>query len=88
MSKKETINRTFSWKSFYNSIPWIILLISIVLLLIGYSVDFQNKNTETFFRTIGATALVSGLFSFLRKSSQYSDIYKEELLSIMYDAER
>lgn len=49
--------------------------------------DFENKNIETFFRTIGATALASGLFSFLMKSSQYSDIYKEELLSIMYDAE-
>lgn len=87
MSKKEIINRTFSWKSFYNSMPWIILIISIVLLIIGYSVDFQNDEIKTFFKTIGATALASGLFSFLMKSSQYSDIYKEELLSIMYDAE-
>jgi len=87
MSKKETINRTYSWKSFYNSMPWVILLISSLLLIIGYSVDFENKNIETFFRTIGATALASGLFSFLMKSSQYSDIYKEELLSIIYDAE-
>lgn len=87
MSKTETTGRIFSWKSFYNSMPWIILFISIVLLLIGYSVEFENVNIETFFRTIGATALASGLFSFLMKSSQYSDIYKEELLSIIYDAE-
>jgi hypothetical protein len=87
MSKKETINRTFSWKSFYNSMPWIILTISIVLLIIGYCVEFQSDDMKTFFRTIGATALASGLFSFLMKSSQYSDIYKEELLSIMYDTE-
>ena len=67
--------------------PWIILSISILLLIIGYSVEFQSKNIETFLRTIGATTLASGLFSFLLKSSQYSDIYKEELLSIMYDAD-
>lgn len=87
MSKKETINRTFSWKSFYISMPWIILSISILLLILGYSLDFQNENIKNFFRTIGATTLASGLFSFLMKSSQYSDIYKDELLSIMYNAE-
>lgn len=87
MGKKETIHKTFSKKSFFNSIPWLIVAISVALLAFGYFAGLEESQFRTFCRTIGATALASGLFSFLMKSSQYSDIYKEELLSIMYDTE-
>ena len=87
MSKQETLKKIFSWKSFFNSMPWIILSLSIVLLIIGYFGGLEDNELRGFYRTIGTTAFASGLFSFLMKSSQYSDIYKEELLSIIYDTE-
>lgn len=81
------IKRIFNQKTFYLAIPWVSLFASLSFLWLGYSIDFKDKKIETIFKTLGNTLLTGGLFSFLVKSMQYADLYKDQLINIIYNTE-
>ena len=66
-----------------NSIPIIFITGGVISLLLG-KFSMSDSDWKVFFNTVGTTILSGGVFSFILKYLQFSKIFKDDLLDIIY----
>lgn len=79
------IQKIYNSKGFQTALPWIILLLGGLSLSYGTFGTFRNDNWSEFYKTLGKSFLIGGIFGVLLKSMQFLGIFKDELVKIIYE---
>lgn len=80
------INKIYSNKSFQSALPWLMLILGLLCLTFGTFNESENKKLLDFLKELGKAILIGGVFAVLLKSIQFMGVFKEALISIVYEA--
>lgn len=79
------LNKVYSNKTFQSALPWIMLIVGLISLLYGIFNKTADENFLAFARDSGKAILTGGVFAVLLKSMQFMGVFKEAILSIIYE---
>jgi hypothetical protein len=69
-----------------NYIHWVLLILGLIALTLGFVAFPSYPNMQSFLKTIGSTVLASGVFATLLKTYQYLGIFRDALREVIeYD---